>query len=1036
MTFTELICRLASERFDGPAQLGVRLSPVALEPEEARQLIEDAQRCFGGRRVFVAAAVPGAEEETGETWCISATELAAERATAWRNTVDTDAGERVLYVSVTRQGKAGGLRDTLYSLTEQELRDCFVRWCERSSALPDSLGEALAAARLAERADARALCAYSEAVLAAQGAEQRWVAAGVHLPILSLAVDTMLRDAPTERLRANARWVRGVATTDKRHKGSLTPSAREVRAALKEAITEAAGCGSVESILRDIDIGSLSSEDLGSDVATKTSSRRSVPRATAVSKPARKPTRRSHRSRRIRDRQQAVEEELACLQSPAPTPKSLVESEREPEAPELVGERESSTDPAKKKIWTEGMQRREFGSSRARLPTGLRALLVLSLSSEQPLTWTLKSGAPRKLLGKRTTSEAPQAAPELELSRWSAAHTRRTEARQALIELLDPGGHRGALELLVRAPLLALQDSALHYAATQHIEATAQLLAQVSRDAPELARQVLALETITLEAEAEETLCLLTPLHPLWLGQLLARLGALRDGKEISVAARRLLARSLTRSIATPPLWPLGEHRWLGRSAPAESLPVFESSPSIMEPVDIKEVTAQLLALHLQLHPHALAGLRLTTAGRGLQPVVEAASELLRDEERLTQLDLHLPRPTEASAELHRGRLRLLPLSFSGEGAPSPHLHIQLALHDTAQPLPRTVPLPSLKALERVCWQDSRLGLCQAISLAGVVGAEGVACLLQQCGATHHPTVLAETVTAAHFHDDDPEHSLAPVTWRVTLGAALRGRPKLGELLVVRERVGSVDVVITTADARPLSRRLSPVFQLMGVNSRRPSTLQKLTRSLSGVGSGGLLSLSGGSSERLLSARLLAHCGGTTAGPGALAVTLQGELYETLLGAEEHHRGGDSVVLAATVRAGEMHLVCGYAAIQQPLELDLSGARLTGPLWDCLARLADFCSLLTEDSPGGAAAWEAAGALFWPAVAAAPGQHRALAARLSRRPEHISFTMLCMLPGDHPLHRRSRPPRLRGSAVQIIAITPRLLEDMLVVHDR
>ncbi|MFH1464629.1 MAG: hypothetical protein ABIO70_09605 [Pseudomonadota bacterium] len=112
MKYIELICQVAGELFDGEARVGVRLSPVHLEADEAHALVEFARRTMGDR-AFVAVAVPGAAEAEGERWCFSSGGRAAEMATSWRNRVRTEVGERVLYVSATRLGEEGGLVDVL-----------------------------------------------------------------------------------------------------------------------------------------------------------------------------------------------------------------------------------------------------------------------------------------------------------------------------------------------------------------------------------------------------------------------------------------------------------------------------------------------------------------------------------------------------------------------------------------------------------------------------------------------------------------------------------------------------------------------------------------------------------------------------------------------------------------------------------------------------------------------------------------------------------------------------------------------------------
>ena len=273
MRYLELICHVAGELFDGPARVGVRLCPVHIEPEEALEFVEVAHHILG-ERVFVAVAVPGAVERESERSCVSSGERAAEVATSWRNRVRTEDGERVLYVSATRLGKAGGLTDVLYALTEDQLREGFARFAGESSETLGLVMVNLREAGVQESTSARALCEFASAVRSAPPA-RALEAAGRALPILDLAVDTALAEDPVARLKANQRMVSEAARAERKcRRGS--PAASRKQRELSSALRAARGPAREQ--LQRVDLGTVTTAELEQKRAKKAKANRK-PRA-------------------------------------------------------------------------------------------------------------------------------------------------------------------------------------------------------------------------------------------------------------------------------------------------------------------------------------------------------------------------------------------------------------------------------------------------------------------------------------------------------------------------------------------------------------------------------------------------------------------------------------------------------------------------------------------------------------------------------------------------------------------------------------
>lgn len=1085
MRFTELICRLARDRFQDTARLGVRLSPVDLRPEEAAELA-DVARAVIGPLVHVAVAAPGAPAVDEPRRCVSAGERAAEQATAWRNSIDPEAGERILYVSVERQGKAGGLLDTLEEIGERSLRAEFSAWCGGEQGdLPPELAAALHRIDVTDRVPARALCEFSEAVRRAEGEDARWEAASRSLPMLSLAVDTNLRADIEGRLKANAQLVREAATAEARGRSKLTPAAQEKRRAINAAIAEEGGAAA--EALAQVDLGGLSTVQLQvkRSSRSKPKGRPSAPakRAPKPKRSRRKPTTEATLPRKGTHAATATKREDAARQAPIrvalgesiDSAKAGVARAREAgpgaagspgvgavsgghtgsaavgEAPPRGEPAPSSTGEAPA-VWTEAMQRREYGTVTARLPKGLATLLEVQL--RQPaaaVRWALPRGPLAPVLNrlpKHTPDPALDAlAPQDAGGSWPGALVAYLEAREALVgPLLDASSRLDLLARLIRAPLLALGEPLLRERVEVFVGAAAALAsAAVEAGDPEVARRALAAETLTIEDEERgEVLVILSPLHPLWLGQVVARYRVMATAGELGSAERRLLVRSLSQVHAAPELWPTTTGGRLQQSSQVAGLVTYASRAAAVSDAALEDVGRGLLSRLVELHPPALLGARVVVEGdapRGLLRGLSAAAEELHEAtpplQRLTLFATgHAAAGLAAEGGGERTELRPLPVGEGSRAALRPHLVISVAgaaVAETDTGEGHVAPTATHPTLQR------HIGLERGVLVTRtpVRGAPG----LQEVERLHAAAIGAPSTGAflsrhvpsrlAELFPHDPADSS---TWQAAVGARLDRRPRPRATLLLHEPVGGAQVAVVSQDTRAVAEQMTGLFKRMGVRDQRPTTLQRLTGILGRTNPRGLLSLSR-PSDSLVGAQLLSFSLSEVLGEGAVLAPLEGGLYQTFTGAD--FGDGDpygAMTLGAALERGTLKLAVGYAATRDPLEAAADGAVLRGELADRLQRCVQVLELASHgERLGGVVARDLLSELLWAAIVDA-GQGVEVGQHLTGgQPLDVQVSTVVLLPREHPVAQR--PPGLKlwgAGGVLVREVDEQLLQQVLL----
>jgi len=251
-TYPDALAQCIAREVRRGGTLGVRVSPCDLEPNEAGALIDFLREELGAK-VYISVAVPGVEEvRFDDRTCLCDGERAAQLATAWRNVVKAAAGEAVVYVSVCRQGRAGGLRDTLRPLTD---RDLVEHMLQVDRLMPAGLGTTLRSGGLAAHVEPRQVAAFSRA------ASGEWRRAGDFFPLLGLVRDSLVPGGPNDaaRMSANLRLVRAVAAGEV-GKVRLNKKVKVFAVELARRLSE---LGSLtEEVLGGIDLGELADDDL------------------------------------------------------------------------------------------------------------------------------------------------------------------------------------------------------------------------------------------------------------------------------------------------------------------------------------------------------------------------------------------------------------------------------------------------------------------------------------------------------------------------------------------------------------------------------------------------------------------------------------------------------------------------------------------------------------------------------------------------------------------------------------------------------
>jgi hypothetical protein len=1108
MRFTSLIAYAAKRAFGSQAQLGVRMSPMRISAEEALELAEELVQ-VEGYIIHAALAVPGLSAREGARLCLSNGSRAAERATEWRNLIKPELGERVVYIAAQRHGKAGGLQDTLLPLEDDALRSAFVEAYTAEGAdreLSSALVKALDDAGLATQLQARALCDWSEEVARRISAgEDPWRAAGLALPRLGLIPDARLsaEEELTQRLRANDRIRRAASKGETRGNRDWSKEAQ----ALTQELSGVMALMDAPAALATVSLDGIETAALldGRErAALKQASAGGEPKKKRANAPkeepkaperAPKPATRSKKEsqtallEQMMDASEAAEEAVEMEAQPA-KPASPEEAHEErvgrvlsnlaapqvsapPTEPRHAEGREGleeTTSPmhrnaeleareaariAERRMapaaWAKQLSEAELGSL-SQLPHGLAELLLTSLSREgHGLRWRVTHAPLRALLHKATDKltspeaislDAVEEALGEQLNAWRAA-------RAAVATKLITANKRGAsgLALFVHSPIVLLSDAVFREQAEALVEASAALLqaaTQASLPQQEL-RALLAIDTISLELPQGGRLIILTPLHPLALGQALQRFEQILEARR-SPLMRRVMAQALAQSPVAPPRWPLPDgDEELPLTQLEVALIAYETNPTRTPDEEVREATTLVLRRYLALHPHARLGLQIVAEGDTSGPIIEGIAEVLRTDELLGGATIALASSgagvnNKRAAELiHARTLRLIPrpddLSKMG---------VHLILHANppieqaeAHALSAELPIQHSGALQ-TRFDIERDGLITRTPVRGLRGVEEVEALL---AASRGRSAVGAFINAEEsirlstlFADPAPHKQ----TWQVAIGARISRIPRDGANLIAYEQVGEQATVAILAESiNAPSRQLTDAFKLLGVEDLRPSTVSGLARSLAANSSRGLCALER-SGEQLVAAELLAlELRSAATGRECVVAHLTGPSAVTLLGLDPRQDPHSAYALALIHQDGALRFVLGYANLHSPAEsIAIERSTMLGQIPERLVRLMAVVELACsrDVSATASAAREALNWLIWPALALA----RKLSPRLLETIRNLGqgitarFEARIMLPAAHPLIEHKGQAALEKALVTVRALDEARLEELLM----
>ena len=651
--------------------------------------------------------------------------------------------------------------------------------------------------------------------------------------------------------------------------------------------------------------------------------------------------------------------------------------------------------PRRQRVWTYDQQRDEFGRAAEGLAPGLTALLCRLLREDAAwgLTLTTDVTRARDLFRQppRPLAERLEVAPSALAGDPAAAAWR--EARASALSALSDLARtpEEAVTRLVSAPLAALSASPRLTEALQGLlAAQVALYARVEellRRGAEGADEALAHATLNAEAllicdeRGAPQLALLSPLHPLALGQTLTRLEQLEalPGKS---PARRLLARALSEAPLAPQLWrPSGGAAPLSLAQHERGLVVYEAAPEALLDRDQAAAGRLLLQKHLALYPFGLRGLSVAVRGQcggglvnGLAEAwAEARAGLSAPATLTVHLERHLSSPLAKGPleMISLGALRLAPLPRDASGYAA---HIELVVSGEARAqdterLPQLTPqLNPGATASRTRFKIEEQGLHTLTAVTGVRGVEQVERLAALARGYEPRGALTHVEEGVKLSALFPKPPAQDGSWQVGLAARLSRVPTRDMKLLLHERLeGEAAVAVLSKTTRAAIRDLAPHLRRLGVMDERSSQLETLAARLARFGQLGLTSLTRGG-EQLVTAALLALALRVQRQRNTgFSAALVGASLRSFLGAEERDLPGSFALGVWRVPGAArptLKLCVGYAALGERLAAQVEGERLAGPLVDHLKRLVELVSLV-RGPLGDLAAEAAREALRW-----------------------------------------------------------------------
>ncbi|HEU4403958.1 MAG TPA: hypothetical protein VFS43_01490 [Polyangiaceae bacterium] len=959
MDVAQLIALAAKRALDAhPLAIGVRFSPISISAGDLKGVVAALRRSLG-QGTFVAASAPGAQQHGEPRVLIAGSEEAAERATAWRNAVRVQEGERLIYLSVEEHGKASGLKDCLLAVPEADLVDLFLEWLDGDqSGVPAGVGLALREAGLHESRSLKVLTEFAR--LAAKG--KGWAGVGKHLPALGLARDSGLKAADAaDRLRANARLVSAALTGETRRR-----TARAQTAELEEGLYQAlrgTPVGDRSARLADFDLGDVRTNTLGPKPKRR---REGLPQPAAKARPKREPAGQGARP------------------ASKATPNAIAD-ERPRRSAASPGGRDPT--PARHAQPAEQDAKARPRLHAPPLPEGLSAMLSeLHAGSGEPVQLVVAADARGCLATPPKVAERkPAPTPTWWKERVGDGFTRWAEARRALLTVVAERARQPAdVEgLLVHSFLKLADDAQVRDAAARFLEAATALYRAVVDRESALQRAVLALDTVAIWDRAGIALRLLGPLHILWLSQAQVRHHLLAEHASASDFARRLLARSLGRAPSAPQTFPEEGRAELRLASPEAGVLVFERAPDAAVGEPVSELAERLIERYLDACPHALFGLRVAVLGGDETALLEGVARVVDRTPDLAYAGVLCGRPprfersSAAGRAVEAGRLRVgsVPAQAERLGDEKPHLVVHFhggpERPDDEEPSPPAVATYAVPGAGASTFEVRQHGLRVWTALAGNPGALAFEAV--------HAAISGRKSVGAFVHDHSAlslksalSAAAGPgVSWQVAVAPSIGRRPPLEYQLIAHDRVESAQFAVVARDLRPLSRDLQGALRQLGVNEARPSKLRALGDRLSSTTTP-RISLRRSGTMQLL-AGVLAIELARLAGKEGILVPIEAEALAAL--DEEDSPRAEVVMLSVWEADGGLSARVGIAVDDEGAHRANVGREAGGA-----ARAAALSELWRLAAAGegaaGGAARELLNWIVWPAMVAEDGGPR------------------------------------------------------------
>lgn len=962
-----------------PRTIGAHLSPIGLSAEDVVATLRLVRKRLGKGNYLVGSA-PDIDHINEERLFCAHDQSAAERATFWRNRVRVGDGERLVYVSVEEHGKASGLLDCLEPVSEEQIADAFLTWCdEDGSGLPEGTAAALRQGRVVEGAQLEDLCAFATAFERDPARSRKpWDVIGKHLPLLSLARDSGLGgDDTAERLRNNGKLVRALASGEDRRR-----SVEGALVAVESKLVKALNAGhDLRAALGAIDLGDVDTAGIAPK-GTKTGAR--------GGKKGGKAKKGSKSTPQKKGKVGKSPPVNGNGRDGGPEPTDDDDDERttpaSPDGGKRDGQGGAGATPPKS---GQTVSPRGRAVTAPPLSAGVELLLAASLVSDgAPVEAKVRASARQALVAPPKQIETRRAditAAESELSVPLAAW------RQARAQFVAKASGLRAQSATLSAALVGAMPRLLAdadcAAAFEAFARACVALYGAAQDVSERAmREVLALDTVAVRDAEGISVRVIGPLHLLWFGQVLERSRLEAEAAALSEPERRALVRGRAAGPTSPSAFPEAEGADLALSRAEDGLIVFERVPEVVERASLVALGSMLVRRYLALAPHASVGCRVAFEGEGAESFIDGVAEYLTANDGQTSIEVLCERPpalrdgSDALALVSEGRIRLgsIPLRQDGLAQARPHIAVRVP---SGRPRPSDAE-PSAMAVQsmapavspaRTRFELRERSLRIVTSVGGIPHLEAFEALLASARGRQATRAFVLDASGLALRSEVDVNRGASATWHVVIAPSLGSRPPMGAFLLAHERIDERAVcAVLSREVRVAMRAVQDGLAKAGLNEEQPKLLKPIAMRLAKACGGGLLSLRRDNVELLAGALLSLELARRIEGRGVV-VPVSGRGYEALTGDDQD---GVGMQAAFGMVDGALRILVGVATLDASLDIDLSVPQVGGAVGARLHAVVSSLQALRGEDLLARAARDAVGWLVWPTFAGMEASER------------------------------------------------------------